>query len=60
MRRLSTSALRVVHRVFLKLLAGKRGCVLLFIVKCESTEGNSGFIAGRQCRHSLPKAAGPI
>lgn len=35
-------------------------CVLLFVVECDSTEGHSGFIAGRQCRHGLPMAVGPI
>lgn len=59
MRRLGISAFRVVYIVFLKLLAGKSWCVLLFVVKCDATEGNSGFIAAMQWRHGLPKAAGP-
>ena len=59
-RRLDISAFRVVYVVFLKLLAGKSWRVLLLVVKCDSTEGNSGFIASRQCRHGLPKPAGPI
>lgn len=60
MRRFGISVFRVVYRVFLKLLAGKSWCVLLLIVKCDSTEGKSGFIASRQCRHGLPKTAGLI
>lgn len=53
MRRLGISE----FRVFLKLLTGKSWCVLFFVVKCDSTEGNAGFKTATQCRHSLPKAA---
>lgn len=59
MRRRGISEFRVVYIVFLKLLAGKSWCVLLFVVKCDSAEGNSGFIAVTQRRHGLPKAVGP-